>query len=249
MSISIDLTGKHVLVTGGSQGIGASMIRRFHEAGATVLINHPGFEQTQADANALAQELGSRATVVAADISNAESVQAMMQTIQANCGGLDFLINNAAILRDRSVAKMSLDEWESVINVNLSGVFYCCKYGLEIMRDNGAIVSLGSIAGIMGFFGQANYAAAKSGVMSMMRVISREAARRGIRANSIAPGVIETRMAASIPAEVRAEMVKNVPLNRFGRPEEIANAALFLCSPLASYITGQTLEVNGGWRG
>lgn len=249
MSISIDLTGKHVLVTGGSQGIGASMIRRFHEAGATVLINHPGFEQTQADANALAKELGCRATVVAADISNAESVQAMMQTIQANHGGLDFLINNAAILRDRSVAKMSLDEWESVIDVNLSGVFYCCKYGLEIMRDNGAIVSLGSIAGIMGFFGQANYAAAKSGVMSMMRVISREAARRGIRANSIAPGVIETSMAATIPAEVRAEMVKNVPLNRFGRPEEIADAALFLCSPLASYVTGQTLEVNGGWRG
>ncbi len=117
------------------------------------------------------------------------------------------------------------------------------------MRDGGSIVSLGSIAGLMGFFGQSNYAAAKSGVMSMMRVLSRETARRNIRANSIAPGVIETAMAATIPEEVRAEMVKNVPLNRFGKPEEIANVALCLCSPLASYVTGQTIEVNGGWRG
>lgn len=164
-------------------------------------------------------------------------------------GGLDFLINNAAILRDRSIAKMSPDEWQSVIDVNLSGVFYGCKYGLEIMRDGGAIVSLGSIAALQGFYGQANYASAKAGVMAMMRVLAREAARRNIRANAIAPGVIETAMAQAIPENVRAEMLKNVPLARFGKPQEIADAALFLCSPLASYISGQTLEVNGGWRG
>jgi 3-oxoacyl-[acyl-carrier protein] reductase len=117
------------------------------------------------------------------------------------------------------------------------------------MRDHGAIVSIGSIAGLVGFFGQANYAAAKAGVMSLMRVTSREAARHNIRANAIAPGVIETSMSALIPDEVRMEMLKNVPLNRFGRPEEIADAAVFLCSDLASYITGQTIEINGGWRG
>jgi 3-oxoacyl-[acyl-carrier protein] reductase len=133
--------------------------------------------------------------------------------------------------------------------VNLSGVFHCCKFGLEVMRDGGAIVSMGSIAAILGFYGQANYAATKSGVQALMRVISREAARRGIRANTIAPGVIETSMAATIPENVRAEMLKNVPLGRFGSTEDIANAALFLCSPLAAYVTGQTLEVNGGWRG
>ncbi|CAN5594858.1 3-oxoacyl-ACP reductase FabG [soil metagenome] len=249
MAITIDLTGKIVLVTGGSQGIGAAIVRCFHQAGANVLINHPGLEQTDADAQALASELGSRASVLAADISNPNAVQAMMQSVNADLGGLDFLINNAAILRDRSIAKMSLNEWSSVIDINLSGTFYTCKYGLEIMRDHGAIVSLGSIAGLIGFYGQANYAAAKSGVMSMMRVLSREAARRGIRANSIAPGVIETSMAATIPAEVRARMLTDVPLNRFGTPDEIAHAALFLCSPLASYITGQTLEVNGGWHG
>ena len=228
MSISIDLTRKFVLITGGSQGIGAAMVRRFHQAGVTVLINHPGLASTESDA---------------------EKLVAMMETIQREHGGLDFLINNAAILRDRTIAKMAIEEWQSIIDVNLSGVFYCCKFALPILRDGGAIVSMGSIAGIQGFFGQSNYAAAKSGVMSMMRVLSREAARRGIRANSIAPGVIETAMAATIPEEVRAEMLKNVPLQRFGLPSEIADAALFLCSPLASYITGQTLEVNGGWRG
>jgi 3-oxoacyl-[acyl-carrier protein] reductase len=144
---------------------------------------------------------------------------------------------------------MSLEEWNSVIGVNLTGVFHCSKFALEIMRDNGAIVSMASIAAILGFYGQANYAAAKSGVEAMMRVISREAARRGIRANCIAPGVIETAMAATIPEGIRAEMLKNVPLGRFGEKSDIANTVLFLCSPLASYITGQTLEVNGGWRG
>lgn len=249
MSVSIDLTSKFVLITGGSQGIGAAMARRFHQAGATVLINHPGLATTASDAEKLVEELGERAYIHAADISQPAEVEAMMETIREKRGGFDFLINNAAILRDRTIAKMAIEEWQSIIDVNLSGVFYCCKFALPVLRDGGAIVSMGSIAGIQGFFGQSNYAAAKSGVMSMMRVLSREAARRGIRANSIAPGVVETAMAATIPEEVRTEMLKNVPLQRFGLPSEIADAALFLCSPLASYITGQTLEVNGGWRG
>jgi 3-oxoacyl-[acyl-carrier protein] reductase len=169
--------------------------------------------------------------------------------VRGEFGGIDFLINNAAIIRDRTVAKMSLEEWQAVIDVNLSGVFHCCKFGLEIMRDGGAIVSLGSIAAIQGFYGQANYAAAKSGVQAMMRVVAREAARRGIRANAIAPGVIETAMAATIPEAVRAEMLKHIPLARFGAPADVAHVALFLCSPLAAYVSGQTIEVNGGWRG
>ena len=144
---------------------------------------------------------------------------------------------------------MSLEEWDAVLDVNLSGVFYCCKYALNVLRDEGAIVSFGSIAAIQGFFGQANYAAAKAGVQAMMRVLSREAARRNIRVNAVAPGVIDTSMAATIPANVREEMMKNVPLGRFGTTEEVAHVVLFLCSPLASYITGQTIEINGGWRG
>ena len=251
--ISIDLAGKVALITGASQGIGAQIARTFQQAGATVILNHPGLPNTSADAEALATSLNQRrsgsALIIAADVSKPEAVQAMMQQVQAQAGGLDFLINNAAILRDRTIAKMGLEEWDAVIDVNLSGVFYCCKYALEIMRDGGAIVSSGSIAAIQGFFGQANYASAKAGVQAMMRVLSREAAKRNIRANAIAPGVIDTSMAAAIPESVRAEMLKNVPLARFGTTEEVANVVLFLCSPLASYVTGQTIEINGGWRG
>lgn len=251
--IPIDLSGKVALITGASQGIGAQIARTFHRAGATVVLNHPGLANTAADAQTLADELNvhrtDSAVVIAADVSKPDQVQAMMGQVQAQCGGLDFLVNNAAIIKDRTIAKMGLDEWDAVIDVNLSGVFYGCKYALEIMREGGAIVSFGSIAAIQGFFGQANYASAKAGVQAMMRVLSREAARRNIRANAVAPGVIDTSMAATIPEAVRAEMIKNVPLARFGTTEEVASVVLFLCSPLASYITGQTLEINGGWRG
>jgi 3-oxoacyl-[acyl-carrier protein] reductase len=251
--ISIDLSGKVALITGASQGIGAQIARTFHAAGATVVLNHPGLANTALDAQTLADELNvhrtDSAAAIAADISKPDQVQAMMAEIQARHGGVDFLVNNAAIIKDRTIAKMSLEEWDAVLNVNLSGVFYCCKYALEIMRDHGAIVSFGSIAAIQGFFGQANYASAKAGVQAMMRVLSREAARKNIRANAVAPGVIDTAMAATIPESVRTEMLKNVPLGRFGTTEEVANVVLFLCSPLASYVTGQTIEINGGWRG
>jgi 3-oxoacyl-[acyl-carrier protein] reductase len=253
MAVAIELTGKTALVTGASQGIGAHVARTLHAAGAFVVLNHPGFSGTRTDAEQLAASLNAlrpdSAEVQAADVADADAVRAMMQAVRARHGGLDLLINNAAILRDRTLAKMSLDEWHAVMEVNLTGVFHCCKFGLEVMRDDGAIVSLGSIAALQGFFGQANYAAAKAGVQAMMRVLARESARRGIRANAIAPGVIDTTMAATIPEAARAEMLKQIPLARLGTPDEVANVVLFLCSPLASYISGQTIEVNGGWRG
>ncbi len=251
--ITIDFTGKIALITGASQGIGSEVARTLHRAGAAVVLNHLGIPGTTVDAQALADELNlartDSASLIAADVSQPEQVKSMMGEVQARHGSLDYLINNAAIIKDRTIAKMSYEEWDAVIDVNLSGVFFCCKHALEIMRDHGAIVSFGSIAAIQGFFGQANYAAAKSGVQAMMRVLSREAARKNIRANAIAPGVIDTAMAATIPQNVRDEMLKNVPLNRFGTTEEVANVVLFLCSPLASYVTGQTIEINGGWRG
>ena len=253
MSLVIDFSGKVALITGASQGIGAQMARTFHAAGATVVLNHPDLGSTGADAAALAAELNAArpesADVVAANVAEATAVRDMMRQIQERRGGLDFLINNAAIIRDRTMAKMSLEEWDAVIDVNLSGVFYCCKYAMEILRECGAVVSMGSIAAIQGFYGQSNYAAAKAGVQAMMRVLSREGAKRGIRANAIAPGVIDTAMAATIPDNVQTEMKKNIPLGRLGTREEVAQVALFLCSPLASYVTGQTIEVNGGWRG
>ena len=173
----------------------------------------------------------------------------MMTTANKEFGGIDFLINNAGILRDRTIAKMSLEEWQRVIDVNLTGVFNCCKFGLDIMREEGAIVNLSSISAMVGFYGQSNYAAAKGGVASMTKVLARECGRRNIRVNAVAPGVIDTAMAAQIPQDVRDEMLKNIPLVRFGTPREIADVVLFLCSPMSSYVNGQIIEVNGGWRG
>jgi 3-oxoacyl-[acyl-carrier protein] reductase len=144
---------------------------------------------------------------------------------------------------------MTRDEWQAVIDVDLSGVFYCCKYGLEILRDGGAIVNLGSLAAEAGFHGQANYAAAKAGVQALTRVLSRECARRAIRVNAVAPGLIDTTIVAALTPATRAAFEQSIPLGRAGTAEEVAQAILFLCSPLARYVTGHTLAVNGGWRG
>ncbi len=255
MGVIIDLSGQTALVTGASQGIGAEIARALHRAGARLVINHPdqGEGQTRADADRLAEELkaarAESALVLAADVTDSTAVQSMMHAIRDQWGGIDTLVNNAGILRDRSVARMTLDEWQAVLDVNLSGVFHCCKYALEILRDGGAIVNMGSLAAEAGFYGQANYAASKAGVHALTRVLSRECARRAIRVNAVAPGVIDTSMMAAVAEPVRAEFVRVIPLQRFGQPQEVANAVLFLCSPLSSYINGHKLEVDGGWRG
>ena len=184
MSLTIDLSGRTAMVTGSSQGIGAEIARLLHRAGARVVLNHPDASggPVHRDAEALRDELSASrpdsALVVAADVSDPSAVEAMMQRVGQEWGGLDILVNNAGILRDRSIAKMTPDEWRSVIDVDLSGVFYCCKFGLEILRDGGSIVSIGSLAARMGFHGQSNYAAAKAGVHALTRVLARECARQ-----------------------------------------------------------------------
>ena len=170
-----------------------------------------------------------------------------MQRTVAAAGGLDILVNNAGILRDRSVKKMTPEEWHSVLQTNLDGVFYCSKLGAEVLREGGRIVNIASISGIAGFHGQANYAAAKAGVIALTKVLSKELARRGITVNAVAPGVIETPMLEGLKPEVLAEYIKQIPAGRLGRPEDVAHAVLFLACPESSYISGQTLPITEGW--
>lgn len=211
------------------------------------------FEEGQgankAKAEALATELGGETLALEGDVRDPQSAEKVAAEVAARFGAIDILVNNAAVLRDRSFGKMSLEEWQAVIDTNLTGVFTMSKACLPCLGAEGRIINLASIAAIVGFFGQANYASAKAGVIGLTKVLSRELGRKGVTVNAIAPGVVLTDMGKSIPEEVRGEMLKQIPLGKFGQPQDIANAILFLSSPLAAYITGQTLQVNGGWVG
>jgi 3-oxoacyl-[acyl-carrier protein] reductase len=248
MTLWLDFTGKVVLVTGSSRGIGAAMIESFDQFGAQCVVNYVDNPQgrNKADAQAVAQQL-KNPLVVECDVANAASVTAMMQTIQRERGGLDILVNNAGILRDRTIKKMTLEEWKAVIDVNLGGVFNCIQQGATILRTGGRIVNLASVSGTLGIFGQANYASSKAAIMALTRVAARELAKQQITVNAIAPGVIDTEMGRSIPLEARNKMLEQIPLGRMGSVNDIADAALFLCSSHAQYITGQVIHVNGGF--
>jgi 3-oxoacyl-[acyl-carrier protein] reductase len=249
--IAIDLTDKCAIITGSSQGLGACTAKRLHQAGAKVVINfypdHAGHNAAQA--TELAKELGQRATIFAADVRQQADCQALMSHATKTFSSLDIIVNNAGIIRDRTVKRMTASDWQDVIDTNLTGVFNVCQAGADVLSPGGRIVNLASISGIVGFFGQANYSAAKAGVIALTKVLSRELAKRAITVNAVAPGVVLTDMGKTIPASSLESMLAQIPLARFGEPEEIANAILFLCSPLADYISGQTLHVNGGWIG
>jgi 3-oxoacyl-[acyl-carrier protein] reductase len=244
--------GKVVLVTGSSRGMGAAILEAFAAAGATCIVNYFSDEsgQNARDADETVKRLQKHNVpvhVFDADVSRYESVERLMKRIAESAGGLDILVNNAGILRDRTIRKMTTEEWHSVLQTNLDGVFYCSKLAAEILRDNGRVVNIASIAGVVGFHGQANYAAAKAGVIALTKVMSKEVARRGITVNAVAPGVIRTAMLEGMKPEVLAEYEKQIPVGRIGRPEDVANAVLFLACEESSYITGQTLPITGGW--
>lgn len=249
--ITIDLSGRTAVVTGGGQGLGAGMCQQLSRAGADVVVNYfeEGAGENRRRAEKTAAALGGSAIALEADVRNAEQVARMFDEAISRFGRLDMLVNNAGVLCDRTIKKMTYDEWQLVIGTNLTGVFTCCKEAAERLADEGRIVNISSLSGQIGIFGQSNYSASKAGVMALTKVLSKELAKRKITVNAIAPGIVPTEMGESIPEQFMEKMLAQIPLGRLGKPEEIANVVLFLCSDLASYVTGQVLHVNGGWIG
>jgi 3-oxoacyl-[acyl-carrier protein] reductase len=248
MNDPLDFTGKVVLVTGSSRGIGAEMIKAFGNRGAKCVVNYFTDPQGQnkADAETVAKELKGP-LLIDCDVTQPQQVEAMMKQIQDRHGGLDVLVNNSGIIRDRTIKKMSLEEFESIVRVNLTGTFIATQKAMSILRNGGRIVNLSSVSGQMGLFGQANYSSSKAAIIALTKVSARELARQNITVNAIAPGFIDVGMSKGMPDEVTENFKKQIPLGRLGDVREIVDAALFLASPMAGYITGHVLNVNGGY--
>ncbi|MFL6568818.1 MAG: 3-oxoacyl-ACP reductase family protein [Chthoniobacterales bacterium] len=248
MTDPLDFTGKVVLVTGSSRGIGAETIRAFAARGAQCVVNYiaDAEGQNKSDAENVARDL--REPLVAqCDVTSSSEVESMMKQIADRFGGLDILVNNSGIIRDRTMKKMALEEFESIVRVNLAGTFNVTKHAASILRNGGRVINLSSVSGQMGLFGQANYSSSKAAINALTKVSARELARQQITANAIAPGFIDVGMSKGMPDEVTENFKKQIPLGRLGEAHEIVDAALFLASPMASYITGHVLNVNGGF--
>ena len=242
------LDGKVALVTGASRGIGRAIALRLASEGAKVAINYAG---NTAKAEAVKTEIeqnGGEAILVQADVSDSASVDAMVAKVIEAFGQIDILVNNAGITRDGLMMRMKDEDFDAVINTNLKGVFYCTKVVSKLMmkKRSGRIINMASVVGLMGNAGQTNYAAAKAGVIGFSKSAAKELAARGITVNMVAPGFIATDMTAAMTDKAKEMTLTGIPLKRMGEPEDVANAVLFLASDNASYITGQTINVDGG---
>lgn len=246
----LDFTGKVVLVTGSSQGIGAVIATEFAKHHAMVVLNYPTEKEMPSAQTVLDNLLPFSPSSISlqADVRSAESVENMIQTIIKQFGKIDILINNAGITKDQLLIRMSDAEWQSVIDINLTGTFQCSRAAIkEMMKKRyGRIISISSIIGLTGNAGQANYSASKAGIIGLTKTIAREYGSRNITANCIAPGYIQTPMTDQLAENVKQAFLEKVYIKRFGLPADIANAALFLASDLADYMTGQVLVLDGG---
>jgi 3-oxoacyl-[acyl-carrier protein] reductase len=242
------LEGKVALVTGASRGIGREIALELARQGANVAVNYAGSESKANEVVDEIKAIGKEAFVIKCDVSNSDEVAAMVKETVDRFGKLDILVNNAGITKDNLLMRMKEEEWDDVININLKGVFLCTKaVTRQMMKQRvGRIINITSVVGVSGNPGQANYVAAKSGVIGLTKTTAKELASRNITVNAIAPGFITTDMTDKLSDEVKDEMLKQIPLARLGEPKDIAKMTAFLASDDASYITGQTVHINGG---
>ena len=236
---------KVAIVTGAGRGIGRTIAASLSSAGYSLVLN---YRSNVAELESFVQEIGATAVLVQGDISNFDDAEKLVKAAIENYGRLDLLVNNAGITKDVLLVRMSEEDFDSVNTTNLKGTFNCSKHAAKVMfkQRSGSIINISSVVGLMGNIGQSNYAASKAGVIGFTKAVARELAPRGVRVNAVAPGFIETAMTEVIPEEAKKAMLQNIPLGRFGEPEDVANVVLFLASDAAKYITGQVISVNGG---
>jgi len=240
------LKGKTALITGASRGIGRAIALGLAEAGADVAVNYAGNTSKAEETKALAETYGVKCRVYRADVASFSETKAMTEAVLKDFGRVDILVNNAGITRDKLVPMLTEEDFDAVINANLKGAFHMIKhlYGNFLKNRSGAIVNISSVAGLMGNAGQANYAAAKAGMIGLTKSVARELAGRGVTCNAIAPGFIESDMTAALGAEIKKKCIETIPMKKFGRPEDVAALAVFLAG--APYITGTVIKVDGG---
>lgn len=241
------LSGKTAIVTGASRGIGAAIAHRLCETGANVVLCSRSAESVAQIADTL-QDKGYTVFSMAADISQKEDVESLIEKTIEQFSGIDILVNNAGITRDMLLMRLKDEDWDAVLQTNLTGTMYCTRAVLRpmIRQKSGRIINISSVVGLMGNAGQANYAAAKAGIIGLTKATAKEVGARGITVNAIAPGFITTDMTAQIPEKNQEQLLELIPLREFGHPEDVADAVCFLASDAARYITGQTLQVDGG---
>lgn len=244
----MQLEGKVALVTGASRGIGKAIALMLAENGADIAVNFAGSTAAAEAVVAEIEKMGRKAILVQGDVSKADVCAEIVDKVVSELGHIDILVNNAGITRDTLLLRMKEEDWDAVLNTNLKGVFNCTKAAVKYMakQRSGSIVNISSVVALMGNAGQANYAAAKAGILGFTRSVAKEMAARGIRVNAVTPGFIKTDMTSVLSEKVVAAMEASIPLARLGEPEDIAKAVLFLVSDNAAYITGQTLHVDGG---
>ena len=244
----MQLTGKTAIVTGGARGIGRSIAMTLAAAGANIVINYTSSSKAAEEVVEEAKKLGVSALALKADVSKNDEIEYLVKEVLNQFGSIDILVNNAGITRDNLLIRMSEEDFQAVIDINLKGAFICTKHVSKVMmkQRKGKIINIASVVGVMGNAGQSNYAASKAGLIGFTKSIAKELAKRNINVNAVAPGYIETDMTASLPEKVREEFMINIPMARGGVPQDVANVVLFLSSKYSDYITGQVIHIDGG---